>query len=147
MSQFDPPYPGSAHPRASRDAPVMPWQLWAQRVMLLLMPVWSLYSVPRMIRWDNFHLFGAMDVLFMLWLLLPAGVALVCALLLGHGGRVVLYAVAGLCVVIVGLNVWFHEFGGPPVLQAIPFTVLTAIPLCFPSSWHYARDRWEWRHG
>ncbi|MEU3305866.1 hypothetical protein [Nocardiopsis sp. NPDC006832] len=125
----------------------MPWQLWALRVMLVLMPVWSLYSVPRMIRWENFHLFGVVDVLFMLWLLLPGGVALVCALLLGRGGGVVLYVVAGLCVVIVGLNIWSHEFGGPPVLQAIPFTVLTAIPLCFPLSWRYVRARREWRRG
>lgn len=112
--------------------------------MLSMMTVWSLYSVPRLIRWDNLHLFGVMDVLFTLWLLLPAAVALVCALSLRRGGRVVLHAVAGLCVTIVGLNVWFYEFGGPPVIQAIPFTVLTAIPLCFPSSWRYARERRRW---
>lgn len=127
--------------------PRMPIPLHTLRALLLLMPTWTLVMIPSAIRWENIHLFGAMDVLLTLWLMLPGGVALVCALLLGRGGGAVLYVVAGLCVVIVGLNVCSHEFGGPPVLQAIPFTVLTAIPLCFPSSWRYARARREWKNG
>ncbi|WP_028648560.1 hypothetical protein [Nocardiopsis sp. CNT312] len=119
----------------------MPVPLHALRVMLLLMPAWTLVMIPSSIRWENIHLFGVMDVLFALWLMLPAVVALVCALLMHRGGRAVLYVVAGLCATIVGLNFWFHVFGGPPVLQAIPFTVLTAVALCFPSSWRYARER------
>ena len=141
---------GTGHPlgrTVPEPGPRMPIPLHALRVLLLLMPTWTLVMIPSAIRWENIHLFGSMDVLLTLWLLLPGGVALVCALLLGRGGGVVLYVVAGLCAVIVGLNVWSHEFDGPPVLQAIPFTVLTAIPLCFPSSWRYARDRRERRRG
>lgn len=141
-----PPPPVGEAP-ASACGPKMPLQLQVQRVMLFLMPAWTALMLPSLINWENVHLFGVWDVLLALWLALPAVAALTCALLLGRGGRAVLYAIAGLCATIMALNFWFALFGGPPVLQAIPFTVLTAIPLCFPSSWKYARARQKYRRG
>ncbi len=123
----------------------MPLQLQIQRIMLFLMPTWSVLMLPSLIRWENIHLFGVWDALLAMWLLVPGAVALACGLLIGRGGKTVLFSVAGLCAAIVLLNLWSVGLGGPPVLQAIPFTVLTAIPLCFPSSWRYARARLEYR--
>ncbi|WP_160168066.1 hypothetical protein [Nocardiopsis ganjiahuensis] len=123
----------------------MPIQLQVQRIMLFLMPAWTVLMLPSLIRWENVHLFGVWDALLAVWLALPGAAALACGLLMSRGGRAVLSSIAGLCVTIVALNLWSVGLGGPPVLQAIPFTVLTAIPLCFPSSWRYARARREHR--
>lgn len=119
------------------SGPKMPLQLQVQRIMLFLMPLWTALLMPNLIVWEDIRIFGVSDALLALWLMLPGAAALVCGLLLRKGGRAVLFAVMILCVVIVLLNIWFFQFGGPPVLQAIPFTVLTAIPLGFPSSWSY----------
>lgn len=140
-----PPAPpgGGGWPLA--NGPKMPFQLQTQRIMLFLMPVWTALMLPSLIRWENVHLFGVWDGLLAVWLVLPGAAALACGLLLRRGGRAVLYAIAGLCLTIVLLNLWSFGLGGPPVLQAIPFTVLSAIPLCFPSSWRYARAQREYR--
>ena len=105
------------------------------------MPAWTLLTLPSLINWSNIHLFDVWDVLLAIWIMVPGAVALICGLLLGRGGLTALFAIAGLCMAIVALNLWFFEFGGPPVLQAIPFTVLIALPLFFPSSWRYARTK------
>lgn len=101
--------------------------------------------LPSLIWWEYIHFFGVWDVLLAVWLVLPGGTALACGLLLRRGGRGVLYAIAGLCFSVVVLNIWFSWLGGPQVIQAIPFSVLTAIPLCFPSSWRYVRAQREYR--
>lgn len=126
-------------------SPRMPTQLQIQRIMLFLMPAWTVLMLPSLIWWENIHLFGIWDMVLAFWLALPGAAALTCGLLLRSGGTGVLYAILGLCAAIVALDIWFFRFGGPPVLQAIPFTVLTAIPLCFPSSWRYARLQRECR--
>ncbi|MBB5495730.1 hypothetical protein [Nocardiopsis metallicus] len=115
--------------------------------MLFLMPTWTLLMLPSVIWWENIHLFGVWDALLALWLAFPGIAALACGLLLSRGGRAVLYAIAGLCAMIVVLNFWYFLSAGPRVLQAIPFTLLIAIPLCFPSSWRYARARQGHRRG
>ena len=139
------PYPPGFGAPSCPDGPRMPVQLRIQRVMLFLMPAWTVLMLPNLINWENVHLFGAWDALLALWLMVPGAAALTCGLLLRRGGWAVLYAIAGLCAAIVALNFWFFEFGGPPVLQAIPYTVLTAVPLFFPSSWRYGREFKLWR--
>lgn len=132
-----PPFPFPPVPHA--DAPRMPAQLRVQRVMLLLMPAWTLLMVASMVRWENTAAVTASELLLLAWLAAPGAVALVCALRLRRGGPLLLYTIAGFLTAVAALNVWWGAFGGPPILQALPFTVLTAVPLLFPSSWRYAR--------
>ena len=119
------------------SSPEVPLQLRIQRIMLFLMPAWTVLMLPSLIWWENIHLFGAWDVLLAVWLVLPGAAAMACGLLMGRGGRAVLYAIAGLCVTIVVLNFWFFLFGGPPVLRNRSNTTSAAVRM--PGSTNMAR--------